>query len=134
VLPAQSAWIWVLTAVIGVGSITSAIFPKAVLADVIADDQRDSGRPRAGLFTGLHGLSTRIGNAIGGTLIGWLLSVIGFSEGTTQGLRWVIGFVPSGFLLMMIPYILLFRRSTRARVQEKNPVSVKSYSWMRAYT
>ncbi|MCW4041507.1 MAG: MFS transporter [Candidatus Bathyarchaeota archaeon] len=115
VLPVQSAWIWVLTAVIGVGSITTAIFPKAVLADVIADDQRDIGRSRAGLFTGLYGLSTRIGNAIGGTLIGWLLSLIGFSRGTTQGLRWVIGFVPSVFLLIMIPLILIFRPSARTR-------------------
>jgi GPH family glycoside/pentoside/hexuronide:cation symporter len=114
-LPTQSPLIWVLSAVIGAGSITTAIFPKAVLADVIAEDQRDIGRSRAGLFTGLYGLSTRIGNATGGTLIGWLLDVIGYSEGNIQGLRWVIGFVPSVFLLLMIPCILLFRPTPRTR-------------------
>ena len=86
-----------------------------MLADVIADDQRDIGRSRAGLFTGLYGLSTRIGNAVGGALIGWLLAFIKFSAENPEGLRWVIGFVPSVFLDMMIPCILLFRPSPRTR-------------------
>jgi len=115
VLPKQSPLIWVCTVLIGAGSITTAIFPRAVLADVIADDQRDMGYSRAGLFTGLYGLSTRIGNAVGGTLIGWLLAFIRFSPENPQGLRWMIGFVPSVFLLLMIPCILLFRPSTRSK-------------------
>jgi Na+/melibiose symporter-like transporter len=115
VLPEQSPLIWVCTVLIGAGSITTAIFPRAVLADVIADDQRDMSYSRAGLFTGLYGLSTRIGNAVGGTLIGWLLAFIRFSPENPQGLRWMIGFVPSAFLLLMIPCILLFRPSARSK-------------------
>lgn len=119
VIPTETSLIWVVSVFVGAGSITTAIFPKAVLADVIAEDQRIMGRSRAGLFTGLYGLSTRIGNAVGGTLIGWLLAVTGFSEGSTQGLRWILGFVPSVFLLLMIPCILLFR----PRIDTTEPAS-----------
>lgn len=112
VIPARSPFVWVFSALIGFGSIATTIFPKAVLTDVIADDQIHEGRSRAGLFTGLYGLSTRIGQSVGSTLIGWLLALTGFVEGSTQGIRWIIGYVPSVFLIMVIPCILLFRPST----------------------
>jgi Na+/melibiose symporter-like transporter len=114
-VPAQSPLIWVSAVIVGIGSITTAIFPKAVLTDVIADDQIREGRSRAGLFMGLYGLSMRIGNSVGSTLIGWLLALIGFAEGSTQGLRWIFGFMPSLFLILIIPCILLFRPSTDIR-------------------
>jgi GPH family glycoside/pentoside/hexuronide:cation symporter len=118
VIPARSSLIWVFSALIGAGSITTTIFPKAVLTDVIADDQVHEGRSRAGLFTGIYGLGTRIGQSVGSTLIGWLLALTGFTEGSTQGLRWIIGYVPSVLLLMVIPCILLFRPSTDTRSQK----------------
>ncbi len=114
VIPERSPLVWLLSVFVGVGSITPAIFPKAVLTDVIAADQIREGRSRAGLYTGLYGLSTRIGSAFGSTLIGWLLTLIGFAEGSTQGLRWIIGYVPSTFLVAIIPCILLFRLPTNS--------------------
>lgn len=118
VIPAQSPFIWVFSVLIGAGSITTTIFPKSVLTDVIANDQAHEGRSRAGLFTGLYGLSTRIGQSVGSTLIGWLLALTSFAEGSTQGIRWIIGYVPSVFLIMVIPCILLFRLSTDTRNQK----------------
>ena len=114
-IPEKSSFIWILSVFMGVGSITTAIFPKAVLTDVIAYDQIREGRSRAGLYTGLYGVSTRIGNAFGSTLVGWLLALIGFAEGSIQGLRWITGYVPSAFLFMIIPCILLFHLSTNTR-------------------
>jgi GPH family glycoside/pentoside/hexuronide:cation symporter len=55
----RSPFIWIFSALVGAGSITTAIFPKAVLTDVIADDQIREGRSRAGLFTGLYGIRAR---------------------------------------------------------------------------
>ena len=52
VLPERSPLLWLLSVLVGVGSITPAIFPKAVLADVIAAYQIREGRSRAGLYTG----------------------------------------------------------------------------------
>lgn len=112
VIPEKSPLVWLLSVLVGVGSITPAIFPKAVLTDVIAADQIREGRSRAGLYTGLYGLSTRIGSSFGSTLVGWLLALIGFSEGSTQGLRWIVGYVPSAFLVAIIPCILLFHLPT----------------------
>jgi GPH family glycoside/pentoside/hexuronide:cation symporter len=115
VISAKSPFIWVLSVLVGVGSITTAIYPKAILTDVIAHDQIQTGRSRSGLYTGLHGVSTRVGSAFGSTLVGWLLAVIGFAEGATQGLRWIIRFVPTAFLLAIIPCILLFHLSPNNR-------------------
>jgi Na+/melibiose symporter-like transporter len=112
VLPEQSPLLWLLSVSVGVGSITPAIFPKAILTDVIAADQVREGRSRAGLYTGLYGLSTRLGSSFGSALVGWLLAFIGFPTGSPQGLRWIIGFVPSVFLAAIIPCILLFRLPT----------------------
>ncbi len=115
VMPAKSPCIWIVSALVGVGSITTAIYPKAFLTDVIAHDQRQTGRSRSGLYTGLHGVSTRIGSAFGSTLVGWLLAVTGFAEGATEGLRWITRYIPTAFLLATIPCIMLFQLSPRNR-------------------
>ncbi len=115
VMPAKSPCIWIVSALVGVGSITTAIYPKAFLTDVIAHDQRQTGRSRSGLYTGLHGVSTRIGSAFGSTLVGWLLAVTGFVEGATEGLRWITRYIPTAFLLATIPCVMLFQLSPRNR-------------------
>jgi Na+/melibiose symporter-like transporter len=120
VIPTKSPFIWILSALIGVGSITTAIYPKALLTDVIAHDQIQIGRSRSGLYTGVHGASTRIGSAFGSALVGWLLAEIGFAEGATQGLRWIIRFVPTTFLVAIIPCILLFHLSPNTRKGERD--------------
>ena len=115
-----------LVGLTGVGSAAMSIFPRAMLTDVIAFDRSSQGRSRAGNIVGLWSLGNRAGLAIGNALAGWLLALVGYGEGATvtpqlqEGLRMIIGYVPSAFCLGTIPLLALFTlsRADMKRVEE----------------
>jgi len=117
--------LWPLAALSGVGTAAMTIFPRAMLTDVIAYDRDRQGRSRAGNIMGLWSLGNRGGNALGSVLVGWLLALVGYSREVVvspqlqEGLRSILGFVPSALLLAAIPLLALFplSRSEMARVE-----------------
>jgi len=119
------ALLWPLTAMSGVGSAAISIFPRAMLTDVVAYDRARQGRSRAGNIVGLWGLGNRAGLAVGSALVGWLLVLVGYSSGIAvtpqlqEGLRTILGYVPSAFLLATIPLLALYplSRAEMSRVE-----------------
>jgi Na+/melibiose symporter-like transporter len=64
---------------IGVFNAGWGIMSLAMLADIIAEAKRETGRDRAGSFSALWSLSEKIGLALGGTLLaGVILGAFGF--------------------------------------------------------
>jgi Na+/melibiose symporter-like transporter len=82
-----------------------------MMTDYIAYDDARVGHSRAGNITGILGLGNGAGSAIGSLLVGWLLSVVGYSSGVTaspqlrEGLRLSTSLIPNGLLLLMIPLL-----------------------------
>jgi GPH family glycoside/pentoside/hexuronide:cation symporter len=118
--------LWPLAALSGIGSAAICIFPRAMLTDVVSYDRAIRGRSRAGNIVGLWGLGSRAGLAIGNTLVGWLLALVGYSGGASvspqlqEGLRMILGYVPSAFCLAVIPLLAFFTlsRTEMKRVEE----------------
>jgi len=119
--------LWPLIALTGVSSATS-IFPRAMLTDVIAYDRARQGRSRAGNIVGIWSLGNRAGQAIGNALAGWLLAFAGYHAEAVvtpqlqEGLRMILGYVPSAFCLVIIPLLMLFplSRAEMKRIEESN--------------
>jgi Na+/melibiose symporter-like transporter len=90
------------------------IFPKSLAADLIVYDRALQGRSRASIINGLLGPISRIGTALGGILVGWLLDIVGYSSGVPlspslkDGMSIITGIVPSMLLLLIIPLVLLY--------------------------
>ena len=109
--------LWTTTSFSGLGSAALSIFPRTMLADLISYDSAVQGRSRAGNIVGLWGLGSRAGLAVGNALAGWLLAVIGYSRGVTvspqlqEGLRMILGYVPSISCLLVVPLLALFTLS-----------------------
>jgi len=104
--------LWPLTVLAGMSSGAASVFPKAMITDVAAYDHARQGRSRAGSIMGLWGLGGRGGTAMGGALVGWLLALVGYrggievSPGLKEGLRSIMGFVPSALFLATVPLVL----------------------------
>jgi len=119
-------WLWLIVIPAGLGNMALVIFSKALVADLVAYDQACQGRSRAGFINGLLGPSYRVGSALGSVLVGWLLTIIGYSGGAPitiqlkEGLKLITGLIPSILLLTAIPLALLYplRKSEMARVEK----------------
>lgn len=104
--------LWPITALAGMGSGATIIFPKAMITDVAAYDRARRGRSRAGNIMGLWSLGGSGGTAMGSALVGWLLSLVGYRSGVyvtpglSEGLRSIMGLVPSCLLLATVPLVL----------------------------
>jgi Na+/melibiose symporter-like transporter len=71
-----------LVAVVGIGYAGMQVFPVAMLADVIADQEESGGESRAGLFSGVWTAGETLGLALGPGIYGLVLAFGGYQAST----------------------------------------------------
>lgn len=115
-------------ALFGVANAGQQLFCFAIVPDIIAQQQRDSGLAEEGAFTGLWIWGEKIGLAIGAGLGGLVLQVAGFRQGAgTQLLEQsetalhsillMATVVPALVCLLSIPALLLSARAMNRQIQ-----------------
>ncbi len=103
-----------LMAIAGVGFATQYVMPFAMIPDVVEYDYAENGVRREGVFYGLWTFVSKIGQALGIALSGWVLAWFGYREAVPGmpapaqtelaefGIRLLIGPVPAVFFLLGI--------------------------------
>lgn len=86
--------------VAGIGLSTQYVFPYSLLADVVEQDYSETGVRKDGVFFGLWIFSSKIGQAVAGWLIGFMLGLFHYIPNTAQteeaisGIRVLFGPIP----------------------------------------
>lgn len=83
-LPTQSR---ILIWLSGLGFAALFVFPGAMMADVIDDDTRRSGRRRAGAYYGMFKTLEKLAQGASAMLFGFLLSVFGYTADRSLGIQ-----------------------------------------------
>lgn len=125
-------WVYVVTALVGVGLSGMILMGDVIVADVIDEDEARTGERRAGAYFGLSGLITTISGTVTAVAFGWVATVYSYdpklptqpaSVGT--GFRVFMSAVPMAASVVAIALLLLYplhgRRLTemRARLAER---------------
>ena len=71
-------WVYVATALVGVGYAGAQVFPIAMLPDAAAVDARRTGENRAGVFTGVWTAGETLGLALGPGVFALVLALGGY--------------------------------------------------------
>jgi Na+/melibiose symporter-like transporter len=113
-----TAAILALVGLCGIGYAGMQMFPLAMLPDAIAVDAAESGRQRAGAFTGVWTAGETIGFAVGPALVLGMLAVTGFissSDSTTaqpdsalNGVLLAFTVLPAALVAISLPLIRRF--------------------------
>ncbi len=69
----------------GIGFATGYIFPWAIAPDAIDYDYLSTGEKREGIFYGLWTFSSKLGQALAASIVGWVLNYSGFVANVAQG-------------------------------------------------
>ncbi|MFP4567052.1 MAG: MFS transporter [Spirochaetaceae bacterium] len=116
---------YILMFVGGLGFATNYVMPWSIVPDVVEYDYAERGVRREGVFYGMWTFSSKIGQAIGIGLSGWMLSVFGYqesvggipaetqSEAAMFGIRLLTGPVPALFFVTGIIVLSFFPITTR---------------------
>jgi GPH family glycoside/pentoside/hexuronide:cation symporter len=120
-LPHQpTAWIYVIAVVAGIGFSAQWVFPWAMVPDVVEVDRLESGEHRGGIYFGVWGLSTKLSDALGIALSGWVLQLFGYvpnveqSARTLWGIRLFFGPVPLVFFVLALPLLVWYPITRRS--------------------
>ncbi len=109
----------------GLGFATHYVMPWAIVPDVVEYDYSEQGVRREGVFYGMWTFSSKIGQAVGIGLSGWMLSAFGYQESiggvqaATQsasamfGIRLLTGPVPALFFIGGIIVLSFFPITTK---------------------
>ncbi len=101
----------ILMGIAGVGFATQYVMPFAMIPDVVEYDYAETGERREGVFYGLWTFVSKIGQAFGIALSGWVLTWFGYreiqpglpapvqTELAEWGIRLLIGPIPAVFFL-----------------------------------
>jgi GPH family glycoside/pentoside/hexuronide:cation symporter len=122
--PVPSVVVFVLVAMVGVGYAGMQMFPMAMLPDTIAADAVDSGRRRAGVYTGVWTAGETLGLALGPGVFALLLTLGGYlssTEGVTVeqpgsallALRLGFSLLPAGLVLATVPLMARYPEMAR---------------------
>jgi GPH family glycoside/pentoside/hexuronide:cation symporter len=115
--------------VAGVGLSTNYVMPWSLVPDAVEYDFAQSGRRREGIFYGMWTFTSKLGQAFGLGLTGWLLGLFGYIEpglvdvdpvqpgSAILGMRLLVGPVPAFFFVAGI-IVLSFYPITRAAYDE----------------
>lgn len=120
---------YVLMFLAGLGFATHYVMPFAIVPDVVEYDYAERGVRREGVFYGMWTFSSKIGQAVGIALSGWMLSLFGYqesvagvpaatqSEAAMLGIRLLTGPVPAFFFIGGV-IVLSFFPITNRKYQE----------------
>jgi GPH family glycoside/pentoside/hexuronide:cation symporter len=96
---------------LGIGFSSFQLFPWAMLPDTIEFDEQLSGRRREGIFSGAWAAGQKTAYALGPAIVGFMLSLSGFSAGDVQSdttvtaIRLIFCLGTAGFfLLSLLPF------------------------------
>ncbi len=104
----------------GLGFATHYVMPFAIVPDVVEFDYAENGTRREGVFYGMWTFSSKIGQAVGVFLSGWMLSLFGYresirgvpaatqSESAMLGIRLLTGPVPATFFILGVVVLSYF--------------------------
>jgi GPH family glycoside/pentoside/hexuronide:cation symporter len=131
-LPNHSSWIiYVVTIIAGVGFATTWVFPWAMLPDVVDYDHAHTGIYRCGLYFGIWGLITKISEALGLAISGWVLQLSGYipnvvqSPSSIMGIKLFFGPVPAVLFLVSIPFLIWYPITRKSHSEIKNKTQPK---------
>ncbi len=104
---------WIAFVIMGIGGIgfaTQYVMPYSILPDVVEYDYAETGVRREGVFYGQWTFMSKIGQALGLAINGWILSLFGYresvagvfmeqSESALLGIRLIAGPIPAFFFI-----------------------------------
>ncbi|MEA3286982.1 MAG: glycoside-pentoside-hexuronide (GPH):cation symporter [Candidatus Marinimicrobia bacterium] len=109
--PSQPGVFFVQMFLLGIGFSSFQLFPFSMLPDTIEYDELQSGLRREGVFSGIWASGQKTAYALGPSLVGFTLSLSGFSNGVeqpdsvAQGVRLIVCLGTAlFFLLSLIPF------------------------------
>lgn len=119
---------YIIMAVGGVGFATQYVMPFSILPDVVEYDYAETGVRREGVFYGQWTFMSKIGQALGIAINGWVLSAFGYresvagifmeqSESALLGIRLIAGPIPALFFVSGV-LVLRFYPITNAYYKE----------------
>lgn len=123
----ETAWIYPLAALAGIGFAAQWVFPWAMVADVADFDRLETGEVRSGMYYGVWGLATKISEALAIAGVGWVLTGFGYianaaqSETALLGIRLFFGVIPAVCILLGLPLLVRYpiTRRSHAEVQRR---------------
>ncbi len=123
---------FVVMAVAGVGFATQYVMPYSIIPDIVEYDYAENGVRREGVFYGLWTFMSKIGQAIGISLNGLVLSLFGYRETVADvvvaqprsaliGIRLIAGPIPAFFFVIGVVVLSFYpiSRSVYRQIQEK---------------
>jgi glycoside/pentoside/hexuronide:cation symporter, GPH family len=119
---------YIIMAIGGIGFATQYVMPFSILPDVVEYDYAETGVRREGVFYGQWTFMSKIGQALGIAINGWILSAFGYresvagifaeqSESALLGIRLIAGPVPALFFICGV-VVLRFYPITNAYYSE----------------
>ena len=120
---------YVLMFFAGLGFATHYVMPWSIVPDVVEYDYAERGVRREGVFYGMWTFSSKIGQAVGIGLSGWMLSLFGYqesiggvpaatqSESAMFGIRLLTGPVPAVFFVAGVIVLSFFPITNRVYQQ-----------------
>jgi len=115
ILSPHSSWtIYAIALIAGVGFATTWVFPWSMLPDVVDYDYLRTGVYRSGLYFGVWGLTTKVTEALGLAISGWVLEFSGYLPNVEQTplalncIRMFFGPVPALLFFASIPFLLWY--------------------------
>jgi len=115
---------FIIMAIAGSGFATQYVMPFSIIPDIVEYDYAENGVRREGVFYGLWTFMSKIGQALGITINGWILTVFGYRESIAGvaveqpesaliGIRLISGPVPAFFFVMGVVILSFYPISGR---------------------
>jgi len=123
--PSLPIWFsFIIMALAGIGFATQYVMPYSIVPDIIEYDFAENGTRREGVFYGMWTFASKIGQAFGIALTGWVLAAFAYqqptdaiaepvqSAGAITGIRILMGPIPAIFFVAGV-IVLSFYPITR---------------------
>jgi GPH family glycoside/pentoside/hexuronide:cation symporter len=113
----------IIIGVIGIGLSTTYVFPWSIVPDTVEYDYSITGERREGVYYGLWTFSSKLGQALAGLMMGFLLGIAGYNlpvmplERVQFAIRLIVGPI-SAFIYLLAIIILLFYPITGKKYRE----------------
>ena len=102
---------YVIMGIAGIGFATQYVMPFSIVPDVVEYDYAENGVRREGVYYGLWTFMSKIGQAVGIGINGWILHAFGYresvggifveqGESALMGIRMIAGPIPAFFFIM----------------------------------
>ncbi len=127
--PSQLTLFYVQLFFLGIGFSSFQLFPFSMLPDTIEYDEMKSGLRREGIFSGVWASGQKLAYSVGPGIMGFALSLSGFTAGETQpasvapGIRIAFCLLPA--LALMLSYIPFSKYNLTAEKFEEIKKSIR---------